>query len=233
MGDTKKTLDFQGDMPLGDASKYHPDAIVGFASTIDPIKVEAIGTSYEGIGATFGNSLTVLQDMAQRMSEVWYGEEAAVEAERQLALLYVAAQTMQNNAKQIGGAFKQLANGANTGTTVINVDSGYGYSGFNMVYDDPSAPISLSQFKSSMAMNADYFAGHDVAPIIITDSIKTSDGVNVTIDRSTPLNQRGLYAQYMLNKQNNGIFSAWQRIPQTVTLELPPPLNKTDRKSVV
>lgn len=232
MGDVKKTLEFQGDMPMGSASKYHPDAIVEFAKAVNPTKVEAVGTAYEGVSKTFGDSLKTLQDMAQRLSEAWTGEDASVEAQRQLALLYVAAVTMQTSAKQIGGSIKNFASLTPDYSKHTTVYSGaYGLPATTS-YDassDSDVPLSLAQFKNLVTSNDTYFAGHDIAPLVENtyQTIPTSDGKYVEITRDTPANQRGLYAQYLLDQQNNGIFSTWQSIPQTVTLDLPPATTNT------
>ncbi len=231
MADTKKTLDFQGAIPLGDASKYHSDAIVGFANTVDPTKVETVGASYEGVGKTFGNSLKTIQDMAQRLSESWSGDDASVEAQRHLALLYIAARTMQSKATQIGGAFKQFATGQPVTTNVSYDYGGYGtYGSYSIPTETYDSPISLSEFKSQVGMNADYFAGKPVAPVTNAMVITASDGSTVGINNATPANQRGLLAQHLLNKQNNSIFQAWNSIPETVTLDLPPALTNTSNK---
>jgi hypothetical protein len=243
MADTKKTVEFQGEEPMGDASKYHPSAIVGFANAVDPAKVQAIGTAYEGIGDTFNASLKVFQDMAQRLSEAWTGEDACAEASRQLALLYIAAMTMRNNLKQIGGVIKNL--GADTpdfskqsftysGAFGIPTTSSYEST---PSYETPEA-IGLSSFKRMVTWNADYFAGKDVAPMIPGSpggigyfAVPLADGTSLPIDRDTPPEKRGLYAQYLLDQGNNGIFSTWQGIPQSTTLDLPPTLTNTGDKN--
>lgn len=232
MGDVKKTLEFQGEMPMGSASKYHPDAIVEFAKAVNPTKVEAVGTAYEGVSKTFGDSLKTFQDMAQRLSEAWTGEDASVEAQRQLALLYVAAMTMQTSAQQIGGSIKNFASLTPDYSKHTTVYSGaYGLPATTS-YDassDSDVPLSLAQFKNLVTSNDTYFAGQDIAPLVEStyQTIPTSDGKYVEITRDTPANQRGLYAQYLLDQQNNGIFSTWQSIPQTVTLDLPPATTNT------
>ncbi|GAA4505347.1 hypothetical protein GCM10023191_060920 [Actinoallomurus oryzae] len=97
-----------GDEPMGDAAKYQSHEIVDFANSVDPGTVQQLGATYEGIAKNFGDSLQSSQKNAQRLSEAWKGEGASQEACRQLALLYVAALTMQINANQIGGVLKNL-----------------------------------------------------------------------------------------------------------------------------
>jgi hypothetical protein len=58
----------------------------------------------------------------------------------------------------------------------------------------------------------------------------TSKNNFALVDKSTPVDQRGVYARYLLYQGNNGIFTTWQGIPQKVTLDLPPKLSDTSDK---
>jgi hypothetical protein len=245
MGDTKKTVEFQGEEPMGDAAKYHTNAIVGFAQNIDPAALQKLGEAYEGIAENFGKALDTFMKNAQRLHAAWGGDDAAVEASRHFAVMYVAAQTMQANAKQIGGVLKNLASDKpDFSKTTFLVDGAYGVPTTSSIPNNEGTlgenrMMSLSQFKKLVTSNSDYFSGKDVDPY--ADGMKdTERGVYVYdpageykdlgVYKETPTDQRGVYARYLLLQGNNGIFSTWQGIPQKVTLELPPKLTDTGGK---
>jgi hypothetical protein len=249
MGDVKKTVEFQGDEPMGDAFKYHSDAILNFARSVDPAALQKLGEGYEAIAENFGKALDTFMKNAQRLHAAWGGDDAAVEASRHFAVMYVAAQTMQANAKQIGGVLKNLASDKpDFSKTTFLVDGAYGVPTTSSIENDPgpnfeNARSSLAEFKKLMTANADYFAGKDVEPtagnkehentIYYTGVYAydpTAKDKGMTLNKGTPADQRVTYARYLLNNANNGIFTTWQGVPQKVTLDLPPKLTDTSGK---
>lgn len=193
--------------PRDDSHAQHAKDIYGFASVVDPGAVEEAGEAYLTLAGHYDRMTTTIRYVAGEIARAWHDGAGSVEAQRQLAQLFVAAKDMHQAGTDIGNPVKDHGKNALASFK-------------NDIMHGPHA----SNFKSGKDSKEKVEDDPDTLGNILEDLVHPWTDTTVT---KTPAFHATAEARKRLKKHIAKTQKTYSKIPTLMYLDLPPVARKS------